>query len=230
MIKVLRVFFLVYIILTVSGCKSSYFQPREVDKKPTIVNRVVHIEEIDGHKEKVKEMHYDTENTLREETFYKNQLTDIVKTYNNEGHQIKEEKYKNGNILLGQRKIYFRNGNIKEQYEFSGSRKHGRYFSYYSDGTLESDQKFHDNNLVENCTWYYSSGSVRKIINFGQNESYQVDYYENGEKKSEGAFVSDSLSRSLWVNGYVGDSFAGKWIWYDKEGVISKEKFYSQSN
>ncbi len=55
-----------------------------------------------------------------------------------------------------------------------------------------------------------------KIVNFRSDENYQVDYYENGEKKSEGAFI--------------GENFVGKWIWYDKQGVISKEEFYQERN
>ncbi len=216
MIKTLTLSLFLCFIFMLSGCKSSYFQPSEVDIKPTIVNKVVHIENMNGYKQKVKEMHYDENNTLREETFYKNQLTDIIKTYNSDGYLIKEEKYKNGNILIGQRKIYFKNGNIKEQYDFSGNNKHGRYFSYYNDGALQSDQKYNNNNLAGNCTWYYPSGNVMKIVNFRSDENYQVDYYENGEKKSEGAFI--------------GENFVGKWIWYDKQGVISKEEFYKERN
>ena len=53
-----------------------------------------------------------------------------------------------------------------------------------------------------------------KIINFRSDENYQVDYYENGEKNSQGAFI--------------GENFVGKWIWYDKQGVISKEEFYQE--
>ena len=49
MIKTLTLSLFLCFIFILPGCKSSYFQPSEVDVKPTIVNKVVHIENVNGY-------------------------------------------------------------------------------------------------------------------------------------------------------------------------------------
>ena len=55
-----------------------------------------------------------------------------------------------------------------------------------------------------------------RIRDFSSEPNYKIEYYENGEKKSEGAFTGgDLFNRNI-----------GRWVFYDKKGRITSEKNY----
>ena len=66
-----------------------------------------------------------------------------------------------------------------------------------------------------------------KIQEFFNKEFYQIQYYENGNKKSEGSLLLNNNYETNFISdNFVGDSFIGHWVFYDKQGKITEEKDY----
>ena len=51
-----------------------------------------------------------------------------------------------------------------------------------------------------------------KIQEFLNREYYQIEYYENGNKRSEGSFR--------------GEQFIGHWVFYSPNGNVTREENY----
>ena len=62
------------------------------------------------------------------------------------------------------------------------------------------------------CSWYFPTGNLMRIKEYNTSSNYQIDFHENGERKSEGSFE--------------GMDFIGRWIFYSELGEILLEKDY----
>ena len=167
---------------------------------------------IAGVKQKVKKVDYDKNDIIRKETFFRDNQIYRIRLYNESGIFFKEDTYKNFS-QNGYRIIYYSNGNIKEEYEFNHlNEKSGKFVSYYINGGLQSDLEYLNGVLVGTCSWYYPSGNLIRIKDYLFKTVYQIEYYENGAKKSEGTLEDNKP--------------VGRWISYDKNGDISSEEDY----
>ena len=79
-----------------------------------------------------------------------------------------------------------------------------------------ADLYFSNGVFSETCSWYFPSGNLMRIKEYSSKLNYQIDFHENGEKKSEGAFDENDLFHNN----------IGKWTFYDAKGKIVLEKDY----
>jgi len=173
-----------------------------------------HYYPINGIQYKFKQLDYDASNTLRKETFFRDNQIHMVKLYNSSGYIETEETYSKSVPQKIQKTTYYPNGQKKEKYTHVDYTKDGRYISYYKNGTLSGDIYYENGIMIGACSWYFPSGNLKRIKEFNSDSdlSYQIDFYENGQRKSEGTFS--------------GDDFSGRWIFYDQLGTITLESDY----
>ena len=173
-----------------------------------------HYYPINGVQYKFRQLDYDQNNILRKETFFRDNKVHIVKLYNSNGYIEVEETHSKSTPPKIQKTTYYPNGQAKEKYSHINYTKDGRYISYYKNGTLSGDIYYENGIMVGACSWYFPSGNLKRIKEFtsDSNLSYQIDFYENGQRKSEGTFA--------------GDAFSGRWIFYDQLGTITLESDY----
>ncbi|MFM2225677.1 MAG: hypothetical protein RJA07_1879 [Bacteroidota bacterium] len=124
-------------------------------------------------------LHYNSDNTLIEKAFYKNNLLEGTRIlyFNNNKNQLIEH-YKN-NLLEGEALQYYENGNLLEKGKFIHDKREGSWIFYYENGKTKE--------IVE-----FKNGS--------ENGNYQ-GFYNSGTKKSTG-FYKDELEDSTWYNYY----------------------------
>ena len=167
---------------------------------------------IAGKKQRVQKTEYDDNDIIRKETFYRDEKPYRIRLYNEDGRILKEDTYKNI-IQNGYRITYYSNGNINEEYDFINSdQKSGEFTSYYSNGGLQRDLEYLNGEPVGTCSWYYPSGNLMRIKDYLIDSNYQIEFYENGERKSEGSFQGDRL--------------IGRWVFYESDGKLSSEEDY----
>jgi len=205
------------LLIILTGCKSyedRFFIQDYDESSADITYSETKYHDINGSKQRVKQLDFDSKNVLRKEIFFGDEFINKIRFYDENGVLAKEEIFNvsQKDKLTGQRILYYPNTNKKEEYDFSNGKKDGYYTSYYTNGALESDLEYTSGTLSGSCSWYYPSGNLMKIQEFLSREYYQIEYYENGSKRSEGSFR--------------GESFIGHWVFYDQyENVIREENY-----
>jgi len=210
--KLTLILFIIFI-----GCDSyeERFFEQNYEEDPTdIAYSEIKYHRINGSKKRVKKLEFDNKDILRKEIFFGHKFINKIRFYNEDGVIVKQEIFNvdSNDRLTGQRIIYYPNANKKEEYDFSNGKKDGYYTSYYNNGALQSDLEYSTGKLTGSCSWYYPSGNLMKIQEFLNREFYQIEYYENGNKRSEGSFR--------------GESFIGHWVFYNQYGKIIREEDY----
>jgi len=210
--RLILILFIIFI-----GCDSyeeRFFDQGYQEDSADIEYSEIKYHKINGSKQRVKKLEYDNKDILRKEIFFGDKFINKIRFYDENGIIAKQETFDvDGNDrLTGERIIYYPNANKKEEYDFSNGKKNGYYTSYYNNGTLQSDLEYLRGKLTGSCSWYYPSGNLMKIQEFLNREFYQIEYYENGNKRSEGSFR--------------GESFIGHWVFYDQYGSIIREEDY----
>ena len=213
--NIYRIFFSILLFLYY-GCESyntRFFKKVDYNEKKSEYHYSdIRYYPIAGVKQKVKKIDYDKNDIIRKETFFRADNIYRIRLYNESGKILKEDTYEDTN-LKGSRILYYSNGNIKEEYYFNDlDVKVGRFTSYYHNGGLQSDLEYLDGALFGTCSWYYPSGNLMKIKDYLDETIYQIEYYENGSKKSEGNFDGNKL--------------VGRWIFYDKNENLLSEEVY----
>lgn len=142
-------------------------------------------------------------------------------------------------------KKYYSNGNLKGEALILRKRKNlhfdvdvpvGRITQYYRNGQIEMVYYYNHNGLSCGAdSFYFSSGVLGKVIlhdsintyYFKQKhraDSYRPDnflekkFYSNGNLKSHG--------RIFYIEKNLHQKRRGKWIFYNKDGVVRKVKYY----
>ena len=213
--NIYRIFFSILLFLYY-GCESyntRFFKKVDYNEKKSEYHYSdIRYYSIAGVKQKVKKIDYDKNDVIRKETFFRADNIYRIRLYNESGKILKEDTYEDTN-LKGSRILYYSNGNIKEEYYFNDlDIKVGQFTSYYHNGGLQSDLEYLDGALFGTCSWYYPSGNLMKIKDYLDETVYQIEYYENGSKKSEGNFDGNKL--------------VGRWIFYDKNENLLSEEVY----
>ena len=225
--KLILILFIIFI-----GCDSyekRFFEQQYEEQPDAIAYSEVKYHRINGSRERVKQLEYDKGDILRKEIFFGDKFINKIRLYDKEGVIAKEEVFDvdSKDRLSGQRIIYYSSGNKKEEYDFNHGEKNGYYTSYYRNGALQSDLEYSGGRLIGSCSWYYPSGNLMKIQEFFNKEFYQIQYYENGNKKSEGSLLFNNNYETNFISdNFVGDSFIGHWVFYDKQGKITEENDY----
>ena len=198
------------------GCESynnRFYKKEDYSEKPSEYSYSdIRYYSIAGKKERVQKIEYDDNDIIRKETFYRDEKPYRIRLYNENGKILKEDTYKDI-IQNGYRITYYSNGNINEEYDFINSnQKNGGFTSYYNHGGLQSDLQYLNEELVGTCSWYYPTGNLMRIKDYLIDSNYQIEFYENGERKSEGSFKGNKL--------------IGRWVFYDSDGKLSSEEDY----
>jgi len=217
----------IFLLITL-GCESytDRFSSKDSneDEKGIIEYRDIKYYQINGVKKKAKELAYDKNDILREEILYNENKISRIKLYDDRGRVSTQENFE-VDLQSGKRIIFYTNGNIKEEYDFSNGTKNGNYNSYYINGGLKSNLEFLNGKIKGSCSWYYPSGELMRIKEFLRKEYYQIEYYKNGNKKSEGSMYYNNIAdENLISNSFSGDTFIGHWIFYNENGNIIKEE------
>jgi antitoxin component YwqK of YwqJK toxin-antitoxin module len=213
--NIYRIFFLI-LFFFYYGCESynsRFFKKVDYNEKKSEYHYSdIRYYPIAGVKQKVKKIDFDKNDIIRKETFFRDNRVYRIRLYNESGKILKEDTYRDTN-LNGSRILYYSNGNIKEKYNFNNlDVKVKKFTSYYHNGGLKSDIEYLDGALFGTCSWYYPSGNLMKIKDYLDETVYQIEYHENGSKKSEGSFDEDRL--------------VGRWIFYDQNGKLFSEEVY----
>lgn len=219
---------LITILFIGVGCESysDRFSEKDSneDQKGVIEYSDIKYYQINGVKKKAKKLDYDKNDILRREVLYNNNQVSRIKSYDDRGRITVEENL-NEDGKSGERTIFYTNGNIKEEYDFSNNIKDGNYNSYYINGSLESNLEFNSGKIKGSCSWYYPTGQLMRIKEFLKKEYYQIEYYKNGNKKSEGSMRYNNIGdQNMISNSFSGDTFVGRWIYYNENGKIIKEE------
>ena len=194
------------------------------DQKGVIEYSDIKYYKINGVKKKAKKLDYDKNDILRREVLYNNNQISRIRSYDDRGRISVEENFNDGGES-GEKIIFYTNGNIKEEYDFSNNLKNGNYNSYYINGSLESNLEFDRGRIKGSCSWYYPTGQLMRIKEFLKKEYYQIEFYKNGNKKSEGSMRYNNVgNQSIVSNSFSGDVFVGRWIYYSENGSIIKEE------
>ena len=159
------------------------------------------------------------------------------------------EYYENGNVkeiittkdddvLHGPYKLFYENGELKEEgvFENGGIRRSTKV--YHENGELKEEGILENNERIGQWRFYYYSGELENEMNFNKNKlnEFSKSYYENGNIKSEGHF-SSGLYNGLWKeyheNGnlmyegeYKNGESQGVFKYYYENGQLKEEKTY----
>ncbi len=145
---------------------------------------------------------------------YKNPISDISKTYYNNGKlkSIRDIKY---GYLNGDVKIFYSNGNIKFEKTFKNGILNGDFNNYYPNGRVCFNAKYIDGDVV--FVRYFDKNGGHKNINF-------KTYYPNGKLEKEYVFDKNGYLIK-GINYYVTGDIAIKTI--VKNGIYYNYKFDS---
>lgn len=100
-------------------------------------------------------------------------------TYNSFGKVSQDADYKNGE-LDGVKKIYFINGNLKNQITYTNG-KIKRFQNYDLDGNLSEIYDFDDEENYSKRTYYYTNGKIFTETKY-ENDSSEIVYKDSIEK------------------------------------------------
>jgi len=130
--------------------------------------------------------------------------------YFENGKVQEESNYTNG-ILAGERKLYYDNGKLQAIERYEKGTFAGIYQAFYENDTLELEGQYIDG--VMNGKWkrYYETGKIMEVVMFKDNEENGpfIEYYENGKTKAEGTYMN-------------GDNEHGELKMYDETGELER--------
>ncbi len=99
------------------------------------------------------------------------------------------------NVLDGERKLFYANGNIFVDGKRDNGYNNGLYKSFYPNGNPWKVENYIQGNLHGLCTYYYPNGKIEKEENYYNNELHGVNKYydEQGKLKSTHIYYYDLL-------------------------------------
>jgi antitoxin component YwqK of YwqJK toxin-antitoxin module len=129
-----------------------------------------------------------------------------------DGKLYEEASYSNGK-LVGERKIYYPNGQqeILETYNDKGE-LNGPYKSWYENGNLKTEQQYADNVLQGILKSYYPNGKLKEQVTMKDNQENGAftEYYPNGQISWKGTYLHGDNEFGLLEN-------------YDSLGVLIRK-------
>ncbi len=114
----------------------------------------------------------------------------VYQAFYESGKLYEEAIYRN-DTLIGERILYFENGNKKvvEQRNEKGVFD-GTYQSFHENGQLEMEGRYVNGMMSGKWKKYYNSGQLEEVVTMRDNYENGpfVEYYENGNLKAEGHY------------------------------------------
>ena len=82
-------------------------------------------------------------------------------------------------------KRYYKNGQIKYEWNFKDGEYDGKSFSYYKNGQIHSEENYIDGKFNGNMMFYYKNGQIKEERNFkdGMEDGKMTYYNEDGSIK-----------------------------------------------
>jgi len=104
--------------------------------------------------------------------------------------ELNEEVQYVDNRMEGQRKIYFKNGDIQVIETRVKDKFEGLYQSFYENGKLEQEGHYENNAMNGEWKFYYKKGGLREVVPFENNNENGAfkEYHPNGNLKTEGTY------------------------------------------
>jgi uncharacterized protein len=206
--------------------RNGYFQKEEK------INRIDKL----GMKQGIWKEFYENDQPKSEGNYKDDKRDGIFKQYSMDGRVINKEEWRNGELLIAQKKEEEK-FEVKRQYYQTGATKivgtykkgvpEGVFRQYDEKGNLEGTKVYHAGKMLregimdeqgrEQGQWkeYYESGHLRSIGNY-------VDGRREGEWKF--SFENDSMEQ---VGTYEKGKPNGPWKWYYPNGTLRREETYS---
>ncbi len=104
------------------------------------------------------------------------------------------EKYEEANYekdtLHGERKVYYKNGNLEILETYNMGQFISPYKRFYEDGKIQQEGSYVENVATGEWKKYYPNGKLEEMVNLVDNEEdgpFQ-EYYKNGNLKAEGSY------------------------------------------
>jgi hypothetical protein len=117
------------------------------------------------------------------------------------------------NEPLSEKRIKRQNLVLTKMYQELDGKYHGSYIMYYDNGNMRSHRMFLNGEKVGLHTEYYSNGVLKTEKAYKKGTQYGIykSYYSSGKPKVVGNYVL----------GYK----EGEFLFYDEDGVVTKESF-----
>ncbi len=156
--------------------------------------------------------------------------------YDKEGKLVKQELYKNGELVKDDsdptlsftfEKEYHASGNLKSQYAVKDGLKNGAKSNFDENG-IQLASEIYKNDTLMATGWFTSDGSKDSLWQF---------YYPNREIQSKGKF-KDGMKEGMWIyyfpnkaieqkGRYHNDLPTGEWTWNYPNGQVRRlESFF----
>ncbi len=105
------------------------------------------------------------------------------------GTPYEEASYEN-DVLHGERKLYYENGNVEVIENYNMGNFTSPYKSFYEDGTLKQEGAYDNNVATGQWKKYYANGQLMENVTLVENEENGPfeEFYENGNKKAVGTY------------------------------------------
>lgn len=132
------------------------------------------------------------------------------------------EKYEEANYvsdtLDGERKVYYKNGNVEILENYKMGAFTSPYQRFFEDGQLQQEGNYENNIAVGAWKKYYQNGQLEESVTLVDNEENGPfeEYYENGNLKAQGTYKGfDEISSRPREHGLL--------QLYNEEGVLIKK-------
>ncbi len=132
-----------------------------------------------------------------------------IKSYEN-GKKYEEASYQN-DLLHGERKLYYENGQVQIVETYVAGEFEGPYKTFYENGQLQLEGQYKNKEATGEWKKYYDTSELMEVVRLEHNleNGPFVEYYRNGNKKAEGAYLD-------------GDNEHGLLKMYDEAGELEK--------
>ncbi len=136
----------------------------------------------------------------------------LYQKFSAEGELLEEAHY-HLNVLEGEKKYFYPNGNVESIEFYKNGQLHGKFKKFFEDGKLQLEQDFVNGVMQGLSIRYYPNGNVEERVTMVDNEEkgpFQ-EYYENGNLKTEGTYAPSETESALEQ---------GELKEYDENGVL----------
>ena len=188
-----------------------------------------------GLKQGIYRTYYDNDSPMSEGMYKDDKKDGIFKEYSPDGRIVSKEEYRNGVLIVEQKKEDDK-FEVKRQYYNSGATKIvGTYKKGVPEGTF---RQYDEQGNLEGAKVYKAGRVLRegKFDGQGREQGEWKEFYESGHLKSVGIYV-DGKREGQWKFSHENDSLEqigvyvkgkpnGAWKWYYPNGALRREETY----
>ncbi len=129
------------------------------------------------------------------------------------GSVFEESRFEN-DTLQGERKLYYKNGQIQSIETLENGRFSGPYKKYYENGQIANEGQYTDDEMSGVWKRWNDAGNLMEEVTFAHNEENGPfkEYHENGQLKTEGEYAG-------------GENEDGELREYDEMGELVKKMY-----